>query len=47
MIDGFRYGLTGHNDGNLLAGAIYILTINLILGAVIFFLIKKGYRIKS
>jgi ABC-2 type transport system permease protein len=40
MIDGFRYGLTGHNDGNLFLGAIYILTINLILGSIIFFLIK-------
>lgn len=47
MIDGFRYGLTGHHDGNLLTGAIYILSINLILGLVLFFLIKKGYKIKN
>ena len=47
MIDGFRYGFTGHSDGNLLTGMIYILTINFILGFVIYFMIKKGYRIKS
>lgn len=46
MIDGFRFGLTGHNDGNLLTGIIYIVSINLVLGFVIFLMIKKGYRIK-
>lgn len=47
MIDGFRYGITGQNDGSLLTGMIYILSINLILGIVIFLMIKRGYRIKS
>ena len=47
MIDGFRFGMTGHNDGSLLVGGIYIVSLNLILGAVIFVLIKRGYRIKS
>jgi ABC-2 type transport system permease protein len=47
MIDGFRFGMTGHNDGNLFIGSMYITSLNLILGLVIFFLIKKGYRIKN
>ena len=47
MLDGFRYSLTGAADGKLLTGAIYILILNLLLGAVLYFLIKKGYRIKS
>ena len=47
MIDGFRYGLTGYHDGNLLTGMIYLLVLNLTLGIVIYFMIKKGYRIKS
>ena len=47
MIDGFRYGITGHNDGNLMIGAIYILTINIILGFIIYRMLKIGYRIKS
>lgn len=47
MIDGFRYAITGHNDGDLTIGMIYILTINLVLAIIIYKMIKKGYRIKS
>lgn len=47
MIDGFRYGLTGHNDGNLLTGMIYIISLNLALGIVLYHMIKRGYRIKA
>jgi ABC-2 type transport system permease protein len=47
MIDGFRYALTGHNDGSLFVGMFYILIINLILGFILFSLIKRGYRIKN
>jgi len=47
MLDGFRYSLTDHADGNLLTGAIYILTLNFVLGVVLYFMIKRGYRIKS
>lgn len=47
MIDGFRYGITGHNDGNLITGMLYIVVINLILGIVIYRMIKCGYRIKN
>jgi len=47
MIDGFRYSLTGHNDGVLSFGMIYILVLNLALALILIHLIKKGYRIKS
>ncbi|MBM5782808.1 MAG: multidrug ABC transporter permease [Pelagibacterales bacterium] len=47
MIDGFRYGITGHNDGNLEIGMIYLFSINLILAIVIYKMIKRGYRIKN
>lgn len=47
MIDGFRYALTGHNDGNLTMGTIYILAINIVLAIALFFMLKKSYRIKS
>lgn len=47
MIDGFRYGMTGHNDGNLLIGAVTILTCNIVLILVIYKLLKIGYRIKN
>ncbi|MCE3255354.1 MAG: multidrug transporter permease [Rickettsiaceae bacterium] len=47
MIDGFRYGLTGHNDGDITIGVITILACNIVLGLVIYRLLKIGYRIKS
>lgn len=47
MIDGFRYGLTGHHDGNLLTGIIYIISINFVLWIIIYNMIKRGYKIKS
>ncbi len=46
MIDGFRYGITGFSDGNLLFGATYILIANIILLTLIYQMLKKGYRIK-
>jgi ABC-2 type transport system permease protein len=47
MLDGFRFGITGAHDGNLLTGIIYILIINLILVAILYQMIKRGYGIKS
>ena len=47
MIDGFRYGLTGHNDGSLLVGSIFIVICNIILLLLGYFLLKIGYRIKT
>ncbi len=47
MIDGFRYALTGHNDGNLTLGALYLIGINLTLGIALYLMIKRGYRIKN
>jgi ABC-2 type transport system permease protein len=47
MIDGFRYGITGHNDGNLLVGATIIIVCNIALLLVIHHLLKIGYRIKN
>jgi ABC-2 type transport system permease protein len=48
MIDGFRYGLTGHTDtSNPLIGIIYISCISIIIYAVTYHLIKTGYRIKQ
>lgn len=47
MIDGFRYGITGHADGSLVVGMTYVLALNLALGSVVFVMLKRGYRIKS
>ncbi len=47
MIDGFRYGLTGYNDGNLLVGSCVIIVTNVLLWLLVHKLLTKGYRIKS
>lgn len=47
MIDGFRFAITAHHDGNLLTGMIYILILNAALGGVLYGMIKRGYRIKN
>ena len=47
MIDGFRYGFTGHADGNLAIGAFLVLAINLALAAACYLLLRAGWRLKS
>ena len=47
MIDGFRYGFTGHTDGYPLLGVIFLLTINTFLLFLSWFMLKTGYKIKS
>ncbi len=47
MIDGFRYGFTGHADGSLLIGVILLAVINLALGALSYALLHAGWRLKS
>lgn len=48
MIDGFRYGLTGHTDtSNPVIGIVYISGIIVVTYIVTHHLIKIGYRIKQ
>lgn len=47
MIDGFRYGFTGHADGSLEIGILTLLIINLALGFAALRMIRSGYKIKS
>lgn len=47
MIDGFRYGFIGHADGSLVAGVGALLVINIVLGALSFWMLRTGYKIKS
>lgn len=47
LIDGFRYGMTGYSDGSILVGAIYSITVIIVLWSVNWYLIKRGYRIKD
>lgn len=47
MIDGFRYGFTGHADGNLLVGLGVLLAINIFLAALTLWMVRTGYKVKS
>ena len=47
MVDGFRYGLTGYADGNLLYGLVYILSLNIILWLIAYSMFSTGYTLKT
>ena len=47
MIDGFRYGITGHHDGNIATGVVVMLVANAFVWAVVQTMFARGYRIKS
>jgi ABC-2 type transport system permease protein len=47
MIDGFRYSLTGYSDFSIQTGMIALVAINIFLYAIVYYMLKTGYRIKS
>ncbi len=47
IIDGFRYGITGHSDGNLFLAIVYLITLNIILFLILLQILKSGYKIKN
>ena len=47
LIDGLRFGFTGHADGSLVIGAIAVAAVNLGLWALAHALIARGYRLKA
>lgn len=46
MIDGFRFGMTGHTDGNVLIGGIALGVTAAALWTVCFLLLRRGYRLQ-
>lgn len=46
-ISGFRYGFLGEADSPVLIGSIVLLAINAGLSALCYFLLRKGWKIKS
>jgi ABC-2 type transport system permease protein len=46
MIDGFRYGMTGHAEGSLTAGLLVLTASNLVLAVACHRLIAGGWRLK-
>lgn len=47
MIDGFRYGFTGHADGNLMIGMALMAGANILMAWLCWWMIRTGYKIKS
>jgi ABC-2 type transport system permease protein len=47
MIDGIRFGVTGHADGNIWVGAVVLLVVNLALWRFALHLFRIGYRLKA
>ncbi len=47
MIDGFRYSITGHHDGNLLAGMVTLSVVNLVLLFACYRMFATGFRLKT
>lgn len=47
MIDGFRYGLTGHAEASLLVGALVLIGINAALLFLAYEMIDRGYKLKA
>jgi len=47
LIDGFRYGFTGHADGNVMIGVTLVAIANLVTLALSYGLLRAGWRLKS
>jgi len=47
MIDGFRYGLTGHADSSLALGVVVMVVTNALLIVLCHAMFKRGYKLKA
>jgi len=47
MIDGFRYGLTGHADSSLALGVVVMIVTNALLIVLCHAMFKRGYKLKA
>lgn len=46
VIDGFRYGVTGHAEGSLATGVAVLVAVNAVLLVVVYRLVARGFRLK-
>ncbi|BAV63546.1 ABC transporter permease [Sphingobium cloacae] len=46
-ISGFRYGFVAASDGDVMAGSIVLLVLNLALGLLCYALLRKGWKLKA
>ena len=47
MIDGFRYGFIGLSDGGLMTGVAVMLGANMLLWALLLWMLSSGYKLKA
>lgn len=47
MIDGFRFALTGHSDGDIFVGMILLAVVNIVLSWIVQRLFSQGWRLRS
>ncbi len=47
LIDGFRYGFTGHADANVMVSAVSTGTISLVLVVACWYVFKTGWRMRA
>ena len=47
LIDGFRYGITGHSDGSLTVGLAMVLGANAVIFFCCFLMLRSGYKLKA
>jgi ABC-2 type transport system permease protein len=47
VIDGFRYGFTGHADGSLIVGLAAVTAVDVLLWALAYWMFASGYRLKA
>lgn len=47
MISGFRYGFLGQADSPVVVGALVILGLNILMGGVVYAVLRSGWKLKS
>ncbi len=47
LIDGFRYGLTGYADGNVLIGVTMVTVVTVVFWGIAHAMLASGYRLKA
>ena len=47
MIDGFRYAMTGHSDGNVVVGAVVLFCLVIVMSLIVRYAFIKGWRLRT
>jgi ABC-2 type transport system permease protein len=47
IISGFRYGFLGKTDSNVMLGAVVLLAANVVLGLIVYAVLRSGWKLKN